>query len=459
MADAYYGVRIDSTSFNPHLTRIGNTTLHKTCPIQNKYRGCVVKNGVVQYYLDPSDWSKKANSGITAIPGGIQAPSGGGISAGSGVIAPPYSTGSPKLDGSEGDVCVHTPKYYLSCVTSGTTTDVCMAETKINDTYKEVPAMFVDAYKGTVDKTISNVYKLVSVVNTTVNFRGGADNSTYDSYLSTDPFRTWLGKPRTGLSRATYRTYARNAGKELLSYDQYKNIFVWPFVIEYANLYSQEAYNAKLTAEGYRQGGLGTGVANWKSNNTTYFNDFAAYNEAGPITPCGFGNDIGNGTGIKTIVIPETVIDSSNTVPSKTFYMHRWHGFDNIYGDTYTLLDGYLYKSPNVYIITNKGNYTDSATTAASKADRTITDCPTSGGFIKELILGENAEILPKVVNSSGSPSQYTTDYWLSGTNESALWVGGNVTRSWENGIFCQFSRKNTSYTTAYAAARGVQLA
>lgn len=48
----------------------------------------------------------------------------------------------------------------------------------------------------------------------------------------------------------------------MLSYDQYKNIFYWLYVVEYANFNSQEAYNATLTDEGYRQGGLGNGITN-----------------------------------------------------------------------------------------------------------------------------------------------------------------------------------------------------
>lgn len=56
--------------------------------------------------------------------------------------------------------------------------------------------MFISAYKITtfVD---SDKDKVASVVNTTEGYRGGGDRANFDQYLSTDKFRTDLGKPRT----------------------------------------------------------------------------------------------------------------------------------------------------------------------------------------------------------------------------------------------------------------------
>ena len=67
------------------------------------------------------------------------------------------------------------------------------------------------------------------------------------------------------------RTYARNAGSELLCYEYYKWIIYWLFVIEYATFNSQATYNAALTSDGYHQGGLGAGISNmsdWDMYNT-----------------------------------------------------------------------------------------------------------------------------------------------------------------------------------------------
>lgn len=56
-----YGVEWDSTNSSPVLTRIGNMSLHKSLPIQSALRGCVCQGKRIMYYLDPNDWSKKAD--------------------------------------------------------------------------------------------------------------------------------------------------------------------------------------------------------------------------------------------------------------------------------------------------------------------------------------------------------------------------------------------------------------
>jgi hypothetical protein len=47
-------------------------------------------------------------------------------------------------------------------------------------------------------------------------YRGAYNDSSYDTYLDTDVFRTQLGKPATNISRATFRTYAKNNDSENL---------------------------------------------------------------------------------------------------------------------------------------------------------------------------------------------------------------------------------------------------
>lgn len=262
-----YGVEWDTKVSSPDLTRIGNLELHKSLPIQSQYRGCVANGGVVNYYLDPNDWSKKED-------------------------------GSPSvLDGTDGTVRVHIPKFYGKSGVEGTKRWVKISLVKIDDTWIEIPEMLVDAYRSTVDTTVSATPKAVSVVNTTAEFRGGGNRTTHDIYLDTDAFRSDLGKPRTNISRATMRTYAINAGSELLCYEYYKWIFYWAWVIEYATFNSQASYIADLTSDGYHQGGLGDGITN--------MSNWGEYNSNYPLTSCGYGNDIGNFTGVKNLVIPE----------------------------------------------------------------------------------------------------------------------------------------------------------
>lgn len=416
-----YGISFDSTIADPQCTRIGNPLLHKSLPIQSQYRGCVVKDGVLQYYLDPNDWSKKAVAGVIA--------SDNGVNAGSGVNVDNLQENSV-LDGTDGEVCVETPKFYLKCTTVGNITTIRESLQQIDADYKEIPSMFVDAYRGTVNNS-----KLRSVVNTSAEFRGGTNSSNYDSYLESDPFKCLLGKPRTSTTRANFRTYARNIGKELLSYDQYKAIFYWNYIIEYANFNSQANYNANLTSDGYHQGGLGAGLTTWD------WNSWNTYNGGNPITPCGYGNDIGNFTGIKTI-----------TVGDKSFQMPRWRGFDNPFGDIWTNVDGCVLKIPNMYIILNKEDYTDSLDNI--KYSRRYSTLPTTNGSIKSLQLGEYADMVPKTVG--GNATTYMCDYYWQNSNLNTLLVGGGVHNGSGAGLAYFNGCSSVGSTGAFVGARGV---
>lgn len=396
LEDIYsYGVEWDSTVADPTLTRIGNPLLHKSLPVQSQYKGCVANGAKVNYYLDPNDWSKKAD-------------------------------GTPSvLDGTDGTVRVHIPKFYGKSGVEGNKRWVRISTVKCDDTWVEIPEMLLDAYRSTVNQTGN---KAVSVVNTTAQFRGGGNRTANDTYLDTDAFRSDLGKPRTNISRANMRTYAANAGSEMLCYEYYKWIFYWAWVIEYATFNSQATYNAELTADGYHQGGLGPGITDWNNN----ANGWSGYNGTYPITPCGYCNDIGNFTGIKELVIPETVVDESTTVPTKTFKVPRWRGFDNPFGDIWTNLDGIILERTaanqpsSVYTTSNPSAFGDDNT---AKGKMTVAGKEiASDGYTKDFDLGSKGEIIPSVVG--GSATTYMCDYhWCNAASTSlrTLIVGGSA--------------------------------
>lgn len=399
LEDIYsYGVEWDSTVADPTLTRIGNPLLHKSLPVQSQYKGCVANGAAINYYLDPNDWSKKADGGNSV------------------------------LDGTDGTVRVHIPKFYGKSGVEGTKRWVRMSTIKMDNTWIEIPEMLVDAYRSTVDTTVSATPKAVSVVNTTAQFRGGGNRTANDTYLDTDAFRSDLGKPRTNISRANMRTYATNAGSEMLCYEYYKWIFYWAWVIEYATFNSQATYNAELTADGYHQGGLGPGITDWNNN----ANGWSGYNGTYPITPCGYCNDIGNFTGIKELVIPETVVDESTTVPTKTFKVPRWRGFDNPFGDIWTNLDGIILERTaanqpsSVYTTSNPSAFGDDNT---AKGKMTVAGKEiASDGYTKDFDLGSKGEIIPSVVG--GSATTYMCDYhWCNTASTSlrTLIVGGDA--------------------------------
>ena len=426
-----YGVEWDVTVASPELTRIGNPLLHKSLPIQSAYRGCVANNDVVNYYLFPDDWSYKEDGETPSV-----------------------------LDGTDGTVRVNTPKFYGKSGSDGNKRWVRTSTVKIDDSWVEIPELLIDAYRSTVDTTVSATPKAVSVVNTTTAFRGGGNRANYDDYLTTeletkDIFRSDLGKPRTNISRATMRTYATNAGSELLCYEYYKWIFYWNYVIEYANFNSQAAYNAELTADGYHQGGLGPGITDWNNN----ANGWSGYNGTYPITPCGYCNDIGNFTGIKELVIPETVVDESTTVPTKTFKVPRWRGFDNPFGDIWTNLDGIILERTaanqpsSVYTTSNPSAFGDDNT---AKGKMTVAGKEiASDGYTKDFDLGSKGEIIPSVVG--GSATTYMCDYhWCNTASTSlrTLFVGGSAANGGNAGLGFFHSSNGVGYVYSHVGFR-----
>ena len=417
-----YGVEWDTTVADPTLTRIGNPLLHKSLPVQSQYRGCVANGSMINYYLNPNDWSKKI-TGEASI-----------------------------LDGTDGSVRVHIPKFYGKSGISGVKKWVRMSTVKIDNTWIEIPEMLVDAYRCTVNQTGN---KAVSVVNTTAQFRGGGNRTANDTYLSIDAFRSDLGKPRTNTTRANMRTYAANAGSELLCYEYYKWIFYWAWVIEYATLNSQAAYNAELTAEGYHQGGLGDGVTTWN------WDIWTSYNGNYPITPCGYCNEFGNFTGVKALVIPETVVNESTTVATKTFKVPRWRGFDNPFGDIWTNLDGIIIERTtanqpsNVYTTIDTSAFGDDN---VAKGKMSVTGIEiASDGYTTDFDLGETGEIIPSKVG--GSTTTYMCDYHYCNASSTALrtlFVGGRAHYGGSAGLGCFHSNDGVGDSGAAVGFRTI---
>lgn len=116
-------------------------------------------------------------------------------------------------------------------------------------------------------------------------FRGGsgagdaAKDGTYNSML---------GMPRTSISKAGVRPFCKN-GTHHGAYRVYNEI-AWLQRVEYASLHCQDTYTETLTADGFHQGGLGSGCA----VNGTEWNTWGGYK---PFVPCGVTATLGNNTG------------------------------------------------------------------------------------------------------------------------------------------------------------------
>ena len=399
-----YGIQWSKNSST--CTRIGNPLLHRTLPIQSQMKGCVEKNGEPVYWLDPSNWAYKAN-------------------------------GDPSvLDGTDGYVRDYIPRFYGRSWDTEDYSRVMISTVKIDDTWVEIPEHFEDAYESALDRT--NL-KLCSVVNTSAQYRGGTNSSTYDSY---EAMRSLLGKPATNFSRANARTYASNAGSELLGYNIYKWIFLWLPVIEYANFDLQTAINNNLTAEGYHQGGLGNGA--------TTFSPWGAYNGYNPIIPCGLTNSLGNFSG--QVGIDYSAFDSYS---AGTVYANRYRGLECPFGDVWTNLDGIIVDANHsdydlVYTCNDPSKYSDSITSAYINTSRSIhTD-----GYVKEFDLGNTGEIT--AISVGGGKA----DYHYTGSINSTLrtvQAGGTANNGSAAGPGYLYSNNGVSYSDAYIGFRTIK--
>lgn len=476
-----YGVQWDTTVGNPELTRIGNMSLHKTLPIQSQLKGCIAQGDQIMYWLDEEDWRWRKNPitqqvtlAVTDTTYTITADifsdkrfekqwiKINDVACQISSIATDTNTATlvtnddltglsleagnidielgAVLNGYDGTVRIYVPYFYIKSYSEGNTRKVYISTVQIDSTWTMQHEILVDAYRCTVLNTVPEdmgylstlpVNSAISVVNTESYCRGGGNRSVNDTYLETDPFRTDLGKPRTNTTRANMRTYARNTTSELLSYEQYKNIFYWLWVIEYANFNSQATFNDALTSEGYRQGGMGDGITTVNENYWSYYNGYY------PLTPCGYGNQLGNRTGLVDMQVTMPTTSGGNPTQVYNLKMPRWRGFDNPFGDIWTNLDGILIDTPltgasdtgvlpTCYIITDPANYTDTLEGIEEKADR-IYSQPHSEGYIKEWHLGSAADMVPQ--STGGNTTQFKCDYYWVNYDDTpeTLLVGGSA--------------------------------
>lgn len=490
-----YGVQWSEEQADPHLTRIGNMTMHKTLPIQNNMKGVIAQASKIIYYLDENDWRWRAtpltvdltitdNTIVNDIfstkqyekqwlrigTEEVQVISIDTTTKTATLDKTPTLTGEQHvelgavLNGYDGTVRVKVPRFWIKSYIDGNIRQVWISPTYIDASWTEQPSVLVDAYRSTVLNAIPKnmgflstlpINSAISVVNTNVYCRGGGNRSDYDQYLATDSFRTDLGKPRTELPRSIVRTYSRNANSQILSYDQYKNIFYWLYVIEYANFNSQEAYNATLTDEGYRQGGMGASI--------TTMDKWNEYNGCYPLTPCGYGNTLGNGTGLVSLTIPEFTYGADSTVKaSQTMQMARWRGFDNPFGDLWTNLDGIIIDAdadnhPNnmnyVYTCQDASKYADTLNDSYVKVGEEIHQ----DGYTKSFDLGDAAHIIPHVMGSD--TTKYICDYhWTGGKDKTlrTLIVGGGAYNGAGAGLGYFDSLGSVSTAWAHSGFRSV---
>ncbi|QOR58167.1 tail protein [uncultured phage cr55_1] len=407
-----YGVSWQTGSLNATLARIGNLDLHRTLPIQNKMRGCTLADdGTVNHYFK-DDWS--ANEDGTPI----------------------------KKDGSDGMVMIEIPEFYVKCQSKNGIDSMSISEYAL-DGYTLVKKQYVSAYEATVDRTKSDTLKLASVVNTTANFRGGNNDASKDEAENTQ-----LGMPLTATSRANFRKYARNraAGSKWNMLDFFATNTIWLlYSIEYANWNSQLAFNEKLSNDGFKQGGLGSGVTNVTSSNWSTFNNYY------PIIPCGTSDALGNKTGEVEYTLPSTF------KPDNVVKVPRYRGIENPFGHIWKNVDGVIFDiksdsdggTSTIYLAKTEADYGDTVTEGFSE----LGQLPRKGGAISDTYLGT---FIPSEATGASSTTGRCDNFETSIASSSlrTLLYGGGANGGSAAGLGSCLSSYTVGYSHAYCGSR-----
>lgn len=394
-----YGVEWDMASSSPDGKRVGNMQLHRELPVQSKMRRCLLnRDGGVKEYLDNE-----------------------------------LSWGGSYLDYA---VMTEMPEHWYKLYFNGTKFRMMLSEIPLPG-YKHVDKFYISTYEARMYRTDNLLCSAAGASKlsdpNSINFRGGDNTTEWD-----DTYRSLLGCPVTNLTRDQFRQAARKRGSgwEMYTYGAHKTLF-WLFAVEYATLNSQKPFNAQKDANGFSQGGLGPGP--------TQMTDWANFNNANPLIPCGYTNEFGNGSGEKAYVVKNA---SGGT--HATLMVNRYRGIENPFGHIWKYTDG-----ANIQVTTGDNGLSILWTTAdpSNFSDSSYVGYDKKGnicrvnGYAKNTLLGEDGDIIATEIG--GSSSTYWCDHYYTNTSTNSLRlvaVGGG-----SDGADAGFIRVNTSETPSGA--------
>jgi hypothetical protein len=375
-----YGVEWDTASSSPDGVRVGNIQLHRELPIQSKMRRCLLdRDGGVKEYLDNE-----------------------------------LSWGGSYLDYA---VMTEMPEHWYKLYFNGTKFRMMLSEIPLPG-YKHVDKFYISTYEARIYRTDNLLCSAAGASKlsdpNSINFRGGDNTAEWD-----DTYRSLLGLPVTNLTRDQFRQAARKRGSgwEMYTYGAHKTLF-WLFAVEYATLNSQKPFNAQKDANGFSQGGLGLGP--------TQMTDWANFNNANPLIPCGYTNEFGNSSGEKAYVVK-----NSSDGTHATLMTNRYRGIENPFGHIWKYVDGANVQvttgDSGLSILWTTNNPLNFSSTSYTGYDKKGNICRTDG-YAKKMLLGEDGDIVTTEIG--GSSSTYWCDYYATNTSANrmqVIQVGGNA--------------------------------
>lgn len=404
--ELWYGVKFDlANSSSPDGVRTGNMEMHKTLPIQSKMRGCtIVPSSNEIKYLKADDWSKYED--------------------GTSVVST-YAT-RPNDDK---QYMIEIPEHYrLLVATPDNTVEIRMSEYNLPG-YTKVNKKYIGAYEATASA----------------------------EYITS----TIGSKPAVSSSRRMFfsmaKALSKTVGWNMYTYGAHRDL-TWLFVVEYATLNSQKAFNTNLTTEGYHQGGLGEGI----TTGTVTVNGATTYS----FVPCGTTNSLGNGTGIIEYTHTNTNAEGTST-GTKVVNVPRYRGIENPFGHVWkNVIDVVVADTDNsVYICkdytkfgTFEGgdNPTAEQLIAAGYELQDFKESTITNQYVKKLVNNNQADLFPTVVGNGAGVTTYYCDYhWTKATaTPRTLLIGGGSGNGSHAGLFSLHSGAGLDGSDAYVGTR-----
>lgn len=396
----WYGVSWSETSSNPDCIRIGNMDMHRSLPIQSMMKPFAFQTQSL--YKDQFVPMKENFS--EAMYGHVNNGEAGQVA-------------------STVNVMIKIPEFwYVDDYTPGTKTHNLKICPHAKPGWYHHKEAYVSAYEAFNFDNKGRLVSMRSVV-PTVNF-----NRTNG--------RTW----------ARANGFDGEAKWNLYTYEEHRAI-CHLFLVEYATRNSQKAVNTKLTPEGFRQGGLGSGC----TTGTATINGAQTWS----FIPTGSSDSLGSGSGEVTVTIQQTDSSGHNT-STITRKCNRYRGIENPFGHIWKHTDDIISKYEAPYRTWYKSVKPDQFATNKNNSYKPLCSVDNVNvGYKTEIKATPTCDFFSMSV-SGGSETTYWCDYnWdNTDTSEHCLLIGGRSADGGWAGLFYLSSASGVGSSSAYIGSR-----
>ncbi len=394
----WYGVSWSETSSNPDCTRIGNMDMHRSLPIQSMMKPFA------------------------------------------------FNCGQPHFK----DQYVPVKENFTSGQYSHNVNDsLSQATNDVNIMIKIPEFWYTDDYNF---NTKTHNLKICQHAKSGWNHHKEAYVSAYELYnLNGRAISKRENIPTVNFTRANGRTWARANGFDgeakwnLYTYEEHRAI-CHLFLVEYATRNSQKAVNTTLTAEGFRQGGLGSGC----TTGTATINGATTYS----FIPTGSSDSLGSGSGEVTVTIQQTDSSGHNT-STITRKCNRYRGIENPFGHVWKHTDDVISIYGGGYRTWYKSIKPEQFANNKNTSYKPLTTATVVTGYKTEIRATPTCDFFAAAC-TNGSESTYWCDYnWdNTDTSEHCLLIGGRSGDSSKAGLFYLNSSDGVGASSAIIGSR-----